>query len=195
MTRETRETQVSVRLNLDGSGRFQVSTGIGMLDHLLEQLARHGAFDITIEASGDIERDPHHLVEDVGLILGRAFAEALGERRGIVRMGHAIVPLDEALALVAIDLGGRGYAAVEAEFGRELVGGLPMENIDHLLAAFASEGRLNLHVRLLAGANDHHKTEAIFKALAKALMAATRLDPRLGADVPSTKGTLGALAP
>ncbi len=188
--RETRETRVSVTLDLDGGGQFQVSTAVGMLDHLLEQLARHSLFDITVEASGDVERDPHHLVEDVGLALGRAFNQALGERRGIVRFGHAVVPLDEALALVAVDLGGRGFASVEAGFGREVVGGLPMENVEHLLAAFAQEGRFNVHVRVLAGSNDHHKAEAIFKALARALGDATRIDERLGGEVPSTKDVL-----
>jgi imidazoleglycerol-phosphate dehydratase len=177
-------------VDLDGRGHFQMSTPIGMLNHLLEQLARHSLFDITVEASGDVERDPHHLVEDVGLALGRAFHEALGERRGIVRFGHAVVPLDEALALVAVDLGGRGFAAVEASFGREVVGGLPMENVEHFIAAFAQEGRFNVHVRVLAGSNDHHKAEAIFKALARALGDATRIDERLAGEIPSTKDVL-----
>ena len=188
--RETRETRVSVELDLDGSGRYQISTGIGMLDHLLEQLARHGGLDITLDAAGDIERDPHHLVEDVGLALGRALDQALGERRGIVRFGHAILPLDEALALVAVDLGGRGHASIEASFDRELVGELPTENIEHLLAAFAHEGRLNLHLRLLAGANDHHRAEAAFKALARALRDAVRIDESIAGEIPSTKETL-----
>jgi len=188
--RETRETTVSVELALDGSGRYEVATGIGMLDHMLEQLARHGLFDITVEASGDIERDPHHLVEDVGLVLGQALNEALGERRGISRFGHAIVPLDEALALVAVDLSGRGHASIQFSFEREMVGQLPTENIHHFLAAFASEGRLNLHVRELAGENDHHRVEAVFKALARALRQAVTIDPRLAGEVPSTKETL-----
>ncbi|MEE8370003.1 MAG: imidazoleglycerol-phosphate dehydratase HisB [Dehalococcoidia bacterium] len=188
--RETRETKVSLNLNLDGSGRYEISTGIGMLDHLLEQLARHGLLDLKIEASGDIERDPHHLVEDVGLVLGRALNEALGERRGIVRFGHAIVPLDEALALVAVDLGGRGHAGIEVSFDREMLGGLPTENIAHLLEAFAQEGRLNLHLRLLAGVNDHHRAEAAFKALARALREAVRIDERAAGEIPSTKDVL-----
>lgn len=187
--RETRETQVTVEMNLDGSGRADITTSIGMLDHLLEQLPRHSLFDITIRASGDIERDPHHLIEDVGIGLGRALSEALGERRGIVRMGHAVVPLDEALALVAVDLSGRGHAAVELPFSTDRIGELPTEMIAHHLAAFAVEGRFNLHVRVLAGANDHHKAEAAFKALARALGDATRIDPRIS-DIPSTKGTL-----
>ena len=187
--RETKETQVTVEMNLDGSGQVDIATGIGMLDHLLEQLPRHSLFDITIQASGDIERDPHHLIEDVGIGLGRALAEALGERRGIVRMAHAVVPLDEALALVAVDLSGRGHAAVDLPFTSDRIGELPTEMIAHHLAAFAVEGRFNLHVRVLAGTNDHHKAEAAFKALARALGDATRIDPRIS-DIPSTKGTL-----
>jgi imidazoleglycerol-phosphate dehydratase len=187
--RETKETQVTVEMNLDGSGRVDIATSIGMLDHLLEQLPRHSLFDIKIQASGDIERDPHHLIEDVGIGLGRALAEALGERRGIVRMGHAVVPLDEALALVAVDMSGRGHAAVELPFTSERIGELPTEMIAHHLAAFAVEGRFNLHVRVLAGTNDHHKAEAAFKALARALGEATRIDPRIS-DIPSTKGML-----
>jgi imidazoleglycerol-phosphate dehydratase len=188
--RETRETSVSVELNLDGSGRYQVSTGVGMLDHMLEQLARHGVVDITVEATGDIERDPHHLVEDVGLVLGTALNEALGERRGIARFGHAVVPMDEALALVAVDLGGRGHAGIEMNFEREMLGQLPTENIEHFLTAFANEGRLNVHVRELAGENDHHRVEAAFKALALALRRAVAPDPRVGGDIPSTKEAL-----
>ncbi len=188
--RQTRETDVSVELTLEGSGRYQVSTGVGMLDHMLEQLARHGLFDITVEASGDIERDPHHLVEDVGLVLGRALNEALGERRGITRFGHAIVPLDEALALVAVDLGGRGHAGIQFNFEREMLGQLPTENVCHFLSAFANEGRLNLHVRELAGENDHHRVEAAFKALALSLRQAVTIDVRAAGEIPSTKEAL-----
>lgn len=188
--RETRETAVSVELTLDGSGRYEMSTGIGMLDHMLEQLARHGSFDITVEANGDIERDPHHVVEDVGLVLGQALDKALGERRGIARFGHAIVPLDEALVLVALDLSGRSHASIEFAFGREMLGQLPTENIEHFLAAFATEGRLTLHVRELAGENDHHRVEAAFKGLARALSQAVAIDPRVAGEVPSTKEAL-----
>jgi imidazoleglycerol-phosphate dehydratase len=187
--RETKETQVAVEVSLDGAGSSDIATSIGMLDHLLEQIPRHGLFDITIKATGDIDRDPHHLIEDIGICLGRAFSEALGERRGIVRMAHAMVPLDEALALVAVDLGGRGYAALDMAFSTDRIGQLPTEMIGHLLSAFAIEGRFNLHVQVPAGSNDHHKAEAAFKALARALADAVRLDPRI-ADVPSTKGTL-----
>jgi imidazoleglycerol-phosphate dehydratase len=188
--RETRETSVSVELALEGSGRYRVSTGVGMLDHMLEQLARHGLFDITIDATGDIERDPHHLVEDVGLVLGQALDRALGERRGITRFGSATVPMDEALVLVAVDLGGRGHAGVELNFEREDLGQLPTENVRHFLEAFAREGRLNLHVRELAGENDHHRIEAAFKALALSLRQAVAFDERVGGEIPSTKEAL-----
>ena len=181
---------MTVEVNLDGAGRSDIATSIGMLDHLLEQIARHGLFDITIKARGDIDRDPHHLIEDIGICLGRAFSEALGERRGIVRMAHAMVPLDEALALVAVDLGGRGYAAVDMAFTSDNIGQLPTEMIGHLLSAFAIEGRFNLHVQVPAGTNDHHKAEAAFKALARALADAVRLDPRIAGEVPSTKDVL-----
>ena len=188
--RETRETAVSVELSLDGSGRYDVSTGIGMLDHMLEQLAKHGLLDLKVDASGDIDRDPHHLVEDVGLVLGQALNQALGERRGITRFGHAVVPMDEALVVVALDLGGRGHAGIEFSLERELLGQLPTENIGHFLVAFAKEGRLNLHVRELAGENDHHRIEAAFKGLALALRQAVALDARVGGEVPSTKEAL-----
>ena len=181
---------MAVEVALDGVGHCDIATSIGMLDHLLEQIPRHGLFDITINASGDIERDPHHLVEDIGICLGRAFSEALGERRGIVRMAHAMVPLDEALALVALDLGGRGYAALDMAFSGDLIGQLPTEMIGHLLSAFAIEGRFNLHVQVPAGTNDHHKAEAAFKALARALADAVGIDPRITGEVPSTKEVL-----
>ena len=188
--RETRETTVSVELSLDGSGRYQVSTGGGMLDHMLEQLAKHGLLDLTIEASGDIDRDPHHLVEDVGLVLGQALDKALGERRGITRFGHAVVPMDEALVLVALDLGGRAHAGIEFNFERELLGQLATENIGHFLAAFASQGRLNLQVRELAGGSDHPRSEAALKGLALALRQAVSMDARVGGEIPSTKEAL-----
>lgn len=190
MTRETRETRVFLELDLDGSGRYEVKTGIGMMDHMLEQLAKHGLFDITVDASGDIERDPHHLVEDLGLVLGQALNQALGERRGITRFGHAVVPMDESLVMVALDLGGRPYAGIDLRFERDLLGQLPTENIRHFLEAFAQEGRLNIHVRELSGGNDHHRAEASFKALAQALSAAVRIDERIAGQVPSTKDVL-----
>lgn len=190
VSRSTRETNVSLALNLDGSGQYQVSTGIGMLDHMLEQLAKHGLLDLTVDATGDIERDPHHLVEDLGLVLGQALNQALGERRGITRFGHAIVPMDEALVLVALDLGGRPYAGLDMQFGREMIGELPAENVSHFLESFAQEGRLNLHVRHFSGENDHHRIEATFKALARALRTAVSIDERIAGEVPSTKDVL-----
>lgn len=187
ITRKTRETRITLELNLDGKGLYEVSTGVGMFDHMIEQLAKHGRFDLKLRAEGDLHVDEHHTVEDAAIVLGQAFAKALGDRKGIVRMGHAIVPMDEALAMVAVDLSGRGHAVVEASFTKEYINELPTDLIKHVLGSFAFEGRFNLHVRLLAGENDHHKAEAIFKALARALDQATRLDERLGAQVPSTK--------
>ncbi len=189
ITRKTKETDITLSLSLDGSGQFDVSTGIGMLDHMLEQLARHGRFDLRIKATGDIDRDTHHLTEDVGIVLGQAFDKALGDRRGITRFGDATIPLDETLALVAIDLSGRAHADVALEFDRDLIGELPTENLWHLLESFAKEARMTLHVRLLAGTNDHHRAEAVFKALARALRAACVIDPR-EKGIPSTKGVL-----
>ena len=188
--RETKETRVSVEVNLDGSGKARIATGVGMLDHLLEQIARHGLIDITIAATGDLQIDPHHTAEDVAICLGRALKKALGRRESIVRFGHAVVPLDEALALVAVDLSGRGYAALDLSWTGAKVGELPTELIGHMLWSIATESKMTLHARILAGASDHHKAEAVFKALARALGTAVRLDPRLGSDVPSTKGSL-----
>ena len=187
IVRETSETKVHVELALDGSGVCEVKTGIRMLDHLLDQLARHGLFDIKITASG---ADKHHLVEDVAIALGRALSEALGERQGIVRMAHALVPMDDALALVAMDIGGRGYAAVEASFDGDNIGDLPADLVRHFLESLAQEARLNLHAKVLSGTNDHHKAEALFKALARALDAATRIDERIAGQIPSTKGVI-----
>ncbi len=190
LARETAETKVVVELNLDGIGKTEVETGIGMLDHLLDQLGRHGLFDLTVRAEGDLHRDAHHSTEDVGILLGRAFSAALGERKGIARMGHAIVPLDEALVLVAVDVGGRGYAEIDLPFAGERIGELPTQLVRHLLQSFALEARVSLHVRLLAGLDDHHRAEAAFKALARALDQACRLDPRRAGHVPSTKGVI-----
>ena len=189
--RETKETRVSVRVDLDGSGRTQVETGVGMLDHLLEQIAQHGLIDITIAAKGDLHRDAHHTAEDVAICLGRALNDALGDRKGIVRMADALVPLDEALAQVALDLNGRGYSSLDLSWSGECMGELPTDMVGHLLSTLAVEGRFTLHARILSGGNDHHKAEALFKALARCLGAATRLDPRRAGQVASTKGTLG----
>jgi imidazoleglycerol-phosphate dehydratase len=188
--RETRESRIEVALNLDGSGRGDIATGIGFLDHMLDSLARHARFDLTVRAEGDLHVDQHHTAEDVGIGLGQALDKALGERRAIRRFGDAVVPLDEALAQVAVDLGGRGWASIDLPFHGPMIGGLSSEMIPHLLQSFAMDGRFSLHVRLLAGENDHHRAEAAFKALARALDDATRPDPRLAGDVPSTKGVI-----
>lgn len=188
--RKTGETNISIDLSLDGSGKYEISTGIGMLDHLLESLTKHSLFDLKVKATGDLDRDTHHLLEDMGLALGKALNEALGERRGITRFADAAIAMDECLAQVAIDLGGRPYAAIQMPFIRDLVGELPTENIAHLLESFAQEGRFNLHARVLSGDNDHHIAEAVFKGLARCLRTAVAIDPRLGGAVPSTKDVL-----
>lgn len=192
LERATGETDISVSLNLDGQGQYQVSTGNGFLDHMVSQLARHGLFDITLKAKGDVHVGYHHLVEDVAIILGRAFHQALGEPRGIRRMGHAIVPLDETLAMVAVDCSGRGYPAVDTILDDVMVETLSGDLIRHFLESFAIEARVNLHAKVLAGVSPHHKAEALFKALARALRDAVEPDPRAAGQVPSTKGTLEA---
>ncbi|MFQ5610808.1 MAG: imidazoleglycerol-phosphate dehydratase HisB [Anaerolineae bacterium] len=188
--RQTGETDITVRLNLDGSGQAEAQTGLGFLDHMLHALARHARFDLSIKAVGDLHVDEHHTVEDVGLTLGRALDEALGDRAGLVRMGHAVVPMDEALALVAVDFSGRGYFVFEGCFDTDRIGQVGTSLIPHFFESLAHAARMNLHARLLAGQDDHHRAEALFKALARALEQATRLDPRLGGQIPSTKGTL-----
>ena len=185
--RETTETNISMELNLDGSGKWETNTGIRIFDHLLAQLARHGLFDINISATGS---DQHHLVEDVAICLGRAFNEALGEKRGIVRMADATVPMDDALAMVAVDISGRGYTVLDMPFTDNDMAGFPTDLIRHFLESFAIEGRLNLHVRIVCGTNDHHKAEALFKALGRALDTATKIDERISGELPSTKDLL-----
>lgn len=190
VSRRTGETDVALMLTIDGAGRADVATGIGFLDHMLVLFAKHGLFDITVSAHGDLEVDEHHTAEDVCICLGQALDQALGERRGIVRTAHSYVPMDEALGFVAVDLGGRAYAVFDAEFVTPRVGQLGTDLLAHLFESIATHGRLNLHARVLYGRNDHHKVEALFKALGRALDAATRIDERLGGAVPSTKGTL-----
>ena len=190
LERSTKETSISLSLNIDGQGEYDVQTGNGMLDHLIAQLSRHGLIDITLHAQGDLETGWHHLVEDTGLTLGRAFREALGDGTGIRRMGHAYVPLDETLALVAVDLSGRPYSVVDLDLDKQMAETLPGDLVEHLLESFATEARINLHAKVLAGVNGHHKAEATFKALAKALRAAAEPDPRAPGAVPSTKGTI-----
>ncbi len=188
--RTTGETQISLTLNLDGQGQAQISTGVDFLDHMLTLWAKHGLFDLTIQATGDLHIDEHHTAEDTCICLGRAIDQALGERRGIVRTAHSFVPMDEALALVAVDLGGRPYCVVQAEFVTPRVGQLGTDLIFHLLESIAFHGRMNLHAQILYGRNDHHKIEAIFKAFGRSLDAATRHDERLDGAIPSTKGVL-----
>jgi imidazoleglycerol-phosphate dehydratase len=186
VTRTTRETDVTVSLDLDGSGIAEISTGVGFYDHLLSSLAHHALFDLTIRASGDLEVDDHHTVEDVALVLGSALAEALGDRAGIQRFGDATVPMDESVATVVVDVGGRPYAVVDLPFRGEKAGALTLQLVDHALEAFARTSGTTLHVHG-AGRNDHHLAEAAFKALARALRAAVEPDPRRR-GVPSTKG-------
>ncbi|MBA7621542.1 Imidazoleglycerol-phosphate dehydratase [subsurface metagenome] len=182
--RETKETNISLELNVDGSGKWEIDTGLKMFDHLLAQLAHHGVFDIKISATGN---DQHHLIEDVAICLGKALGEALGEKRGIVRMADAAVPMDDALAMVVVDIGGRGYTVLELPFSDNDMAGFPSDLIRHFLESFAIEARLNLHARIVYGTNDHHKAEALFKALGKALDTATRIDERIAGELPSTK--------
>ena len=190
LERNTSETKISVTFNLDGKGDYDVDTGNGFLDHMINQLARHGLFDITLQAKGDTHTGWHHLVEDVGILLGRCFRQALGDARGIRRMGHAIVPLDETLAMVVVDCSGRAYAEVETGLDNVMVETLSGDLIGHLLESFAIEGQLNLHAKILAGVSPHHKAEALFKALARALRDAVEPDQRGVHQVPSTKGTI-----
>lgn len=182
--RETAETNIREELNIDGSGQFEITTGVRMFDHLLSQLAQHGLFDMKISASGP---DQHHVVEDVAIALGKAFNQALGEKQGIVRMAHSVVPMDEALAMVVVDIAGRVYSTIEAEFNEASIGDLDADLIRHFLVSFAAEAKINLHARVLSGVNDHHKAEALFKALGRALDQATCIDDRLMGRIPSTK--------
>jgi imidazoleglycerol-phosphate dehydratase len=185
--RTTQETNISLELNLDGTGKYEISTDIKMLDHLLSQTIKHGRFDLKGTVSGD---DEHHITEDIAICLGKAFNEALGEKLGIVRMGDATVPMDESLASVAVDLSGRGYCVLQAEFTKNDMRGFESDLIRHFLESFAAEGRVNLHARVLYGINDHHKAEALFKALGRALDMATRIDERTSGLLPSTKAKI-----
>ena len=189
VARTTRETDVAVTLDLDGSGAATIATGIGFYDHLLASLAHHGLFDVEIRATGDLHVDEHHTVEDVALVLGSAFAEALGDRVGIRRFGDGAVPMDESVATAVIDVGGRPYAVIDLPFRAERAGTLPLQLVEHALEAFARTAGGMLHVRG-TGRNDHHLAEAAFKALGRALRVACEMDPRRS-GVASTKGSLG----
>ncbi len=189
VARRTRETDIEITLDLDGTGETDVSTGVGFYDHLLSSLGHHGLIDIRIKATGDVEIDEHHTVEDVALVLGTAFAAALGERAGIARFGEASIPMDESLATAVVDAGGRPYAVLDLPFRGERVGALPLQLVEHALEAFARTAGVTLHLRA-SGRNDHHLAEAAFKALARALRQASEPDPRR-TGVASTKGALG----
>lgn len=188
--RETRETTIKVSVELDGKGQAEVDTGIGFLDHMLAHIAKHGVFDIRVSAKGDLDVDAHHTVEDVGICLGKAFLEAVGERVGLVRFGHAVVPMDEALAEASVDFSGRPFLSFDAEFLRERVGEFDAELVEEFFRAFAVNCRVTLHIILRKGSNVHHSIEAMFKAFARALSEALKIDPRV-TGVPSTKGMLG----
>lgn len=187
--RDTKETQIELSLNLDGAGKADINSGIGFYDHMLGHIALHGKFDLRVGAKGDLHIDAHHCVEDIAICLGKAIDEALGARAGIQRMGAAYVPMDEALARVVIDLSGRPYAVIQADFKTPMMGQMPTDLVEHALETIAAHARMNLHTEVLYGRNDHHKAEALFKAFGRALAQAVARDPgRPG--IPSTKGTL-----
>ena len=188
--RRTTETRIRVRLNLDGRGRYEISTGIRFLDHMLELFARHGAFDLQIAANGDLDVDQHHTVEDLGIALGEAVSRALGSRKGIHRAGYFVMPMDETLAVVAVDFGGRPHAAVDLKGTAARVGDLQTELVHDFFDGFAGAARANVHVKVLYGRSSHHKVEAVFKAFARAVRAACSKDRRLARMLPSTKGLL-----
>jgi imidazoleglycerol-phosphate dehydratase len=187
--RTTRETEIRLTLDLDGSGRAEIATGIGFFDHMLSSFAAHGLFDLTLTCRGDLHVDAHHTVEDVGIVLGEALVQALGDKKGIARFGHAYVPLDEALSRAVVDLSGRPWLTFDVSFGASRVGEMPTELFADFFRAVADHGRMSLHLDALRGRNAHHVAETLFKALARALRTATTLDGRV-TDVPSTKGIL-----
>lgn len=188
--RRTTETQIQLSLGLDGTGTYDISTGLRFLDHMLELVARHGGFDLRLRARGDLDVDAHHTVEDVGIALGEAVARALGSKRGINRAGYFVMPMDETLAVAAIDLSGRPYAVVDLKLRARMVGDLPTELVQDFFEGFASAARANVHVKVMYGRSSHHQIEAIFKAFARALRAACAKDRRLAKTLPSTKGLL-----
>ena len=190
ITRETTETQIEMRIGLDGSGRYAVSTGIRFFDHMLELLARHGAFDLTIRATGDLDVDQHHTVEDVGIALGQAVTQALGSKRGINRAGYFVMPMDETLGVAAVDLSGRVHAVTDLNLAVERVGDLQAELVHDFFDGFAQGARANVHVKVLYGRSSHHQIEALFKAFARALRVACSRDRQLGEMLPSTKELL-----
>ena len=188
--RNTAETQITIRLGIEGRGRYTISTGIRFLDHMLELMARHGGFDLQIEATGDLDVDQHHTVEDVGIALGEAVAKAIGSRRGINRAGYFVMPMDETLGVAAIDLGGRPHAVVDLRLRVHRVGDLQSELLQDFFEGFAQGARANVHLKVLYGRSSHHQVEALFKAFARALRVACDKDPRMAKQLPSTKGLL-----
>ena len=191
IARKTAETDIRLTLNLDGSGRSEVHSGVGFLDHMLTLFARHGRFDLTVACEGDTRIDDHHSVEDIGICLGEAAAQALGDKRGITRYGSMLLPMDEALILCAVDISGRPMLCTELQIPTEKVGTFDTELVQEFLQAFAARAGLTLHVRQLAGSNSHHIIEGVFKALGRALSAAVAMDERAKDEIPSTKGMLG----
>ena len=190
LRRDTKETKIRVAVDLDGTGRSQLSTGIGFFDHMLEQIARHGMIDLEIAAEGDLHIDGHHTVEDVGITLGQAVAQAVGDKRGLMRYGHAYVPLDEALSRVVIDLSGRPGLTMNVDFKAGMIGGFDVQLAHEFFQGFANHALATIHIDNLRGENAHHQCETVFKAFARALRAAVAVDPRLGDAIPSTKGSL-----
>jgi imidazoleglycerol-phosphate dehydratase len=190
LSRKTTETDILVRLNLDGTGKTDIDTGVGFFDHMLTAFARHGLFDLDVQAKGDLHIDAHHTVEDVGIVLGQSLANAIGEKRGITRFGQASVPMDEALVDAVIDLSGRAYLGWSVSFERPMLGTMDTQLVEEFFRAFTGNGLFTLHVRQLAGSNAHHVAEAAFKAAARALRAAVAIDPRIGGAIPSTKGVI-----
>ncbi|MBI5033650.1 MAG: imidazoleglycerol-phosphate dehydratase HisB [Chloroflexi bacterium] len=189
VARKTKETDIAITLNLDGAGNADIATGVPMLDHMLSHVAVHGMIDLHVRATGDLQIDAHHTVEDVAIVLGAALAQALGDKRGIARMGHAYVPMDESLAFVAVDLSGRAYAVIDAPFSTPMIGTMPASLVEHFFETLATHAKMNLHARVLYGRDDHHKAEALFKALGRALAIAVAMDARRS-GVASTKGVL-----
>jgi imidazoleglycerol-phosphate dehydratase len=188
--RNTKETQIDLRLNLDGRGKSEISTGIAFFDHMLDSVARHGGFDLRLKAKGDLEVDQHHTVEDVGIALGEAVNAALGNRRGILRAGYFLMPMDETLTAAAIDFGGRAFCVIKAKFSARTVGGFQTELVEDFFQGFAQAARANVHLRVLYGRSSHHQVEAVFKAFARALRFAVSKDKRLRSILPSTKELL-----
>ena len=188
--RKTKETEIEVAINLDGTGKSSVSTGMGFLDHMIDQVARHGLIDLEIKATGDLHIDGHHTAEDVGIVLGQAFFEASGDRKGIVRYGHAYVPLDEALSRVVVDLSGRPGLVFAVQFSRAMIGEFDVDLVYEFFQGFVNHAHMTVHIDNLRGLNSHHQSETIFKAFGRALRLAVEIDPRSMNTIPSTKGSL-----